>query len=68
MTPNTTENNFIISHAQNTTARQPNIFNWGSLVATPKRGRVAFPHAKQLPRSTGTSQSVTVFRFASKIK
>jgi hypothetical protein len=53
---NTTENNCIISHAQNTTTLQPNVFlNWNEWVAGHNQGAVAFLKRKPLPRSPANS-------------
>jgi hypothetical protein len=55
-TQNTTENNCIISHVQNTTALQPILFLTGihRLFVT-KKGQSDFPESKPLSRSTANS-------------
>jgi hypothetical protein len=53
---NTTENNCIISHAQNTTALQPNVFLTGiHLLLVTSKGRSVFFQRKPLLRSTANS-------------
>jgi hypothetical protein len=63
-TQNTTQNNCIISHAQTTTALQPNAHLTGirrSLVIN--KGGSAFPRGKKCQGQMQTSQSVSVFAF-----
>jgi len=53
---NTNDNNCVLSHAQNTTAVQPNIyFTDDTSFALQKQGTVAFPQSKKISRSTANS-------------
>jgi hypothetical protein len=63
-TQNTTETNGIISHAQNTTARQPNIFLTGiHQILVTNKGRSALLSANNFQGHLQTSQSVLVRTF-----
>jgi hypothetical protein len=58
---NTTENNFIISEAQNTTVLQPNVFLTEThCVLVTNNGQSSFPSPNHFQGQIKTPQSVTV--------
>jgi len=60
---NTTESNRIMSHAQNTTEVQPNVFlTWTHRLLGTDKERLAFPSTNIFQGQLVTPQSVSVLR------
>jgi hypothetical protein len=67
-TQNTTECNFISSHAQNTTERQTNIFlSWVNRLLFQNMGGAVFPSPNNCQGQLKTPQSLFVFLFAANL-